>query len=58
MVKSSKKALAVLLAVACLITFMPAMASQSFAAKKTKKTVKITKVYHKGSKTNTVTQGK
>ena len=58
MVKSSKKALAVLLAVACLITFMPAMASQSFAAKKTKKTVKITKVYHKGTKTNTVTQGK
>ena len=58
MVKSSKKVLAVLLAVACLITFMPAMASQSFAAKKTKKTVKITKVYHKGTKTNTVTQGK
>ena len=48
MVKSSKKALAVLLAVACLITFMPAMASQSFAAKKltvkpAKKTIYVKK---------------
>ncbi|MGN8649794.1 hypothetical protein ACTNEM_07180 [Eubacterium pyruvativorans] len=48
MVKSSKKVLAVLLAVACLITFMPAMASQSFAAKKltvkpAKKTIYVKK---------------
>ena len=50
MVKSSKKALAVLLAVACLITFMPAMASQSFAAKKltvkpAKKTIYVKKSF-------------
>ena len=50
MVKSSKKVLAVLLAVACLITFMPAMASQSFAAKKltvkpAKKTIYVKKSF-------------
>lgn len=49
MVKSSKKVLAVLLAVACLITFMPAMASQSYAA--SKKAVKVTG-------TKTITAGK